>query len=82
MADSATSGRASEGRTGIGSWAPKHDEEGRPDPWRSIFAKNDWPALVISTIEAADGNHTQVQMIPSFTDNRGNGSALKKVMTN
>ena len=58
--------------------------------------ESDRPALVISTIEAptvliglklfygdrADGNHTQVQMIPSFTDNRGNGLALDKLMTN
>ena len=32
--------------------------------------------------DEARGNHTQIQMIPSFTDNRGNGSALNKLMTN
>ena len=60
-----------------------------------MFEKGDRPAMVISTIEVLavmiglkliygdrDGNHTQVQMIPSFIDNRNNGSALNKLMTN
>ena len=102
--------QASEGRTGIGGWAPELDEDGRPDPWRSrwysheitkeewpwIFERGEKPARVISTIEAlavlmglklfygdeAQGAHARIQMIPSFTDNRGNGSALNKLMSN
>ena len=31
--------------------------------------------------DEAQGSHTRKQMIPSFTDNRGNGSALNKLMT-
>ena len=64
--------------------------------WPWILEEGDRPALVISTILAlavliglklfygdrANGNHTQVQMIPSFTNNRGSGSALNKLMTN
>ena len=102
--------QASEGRTGIGGWAPELDEDGRPDPWRSrwysheitkeewpwIFERGEKPARVISTLEAlavlmglklfygdeAQGAHARIQMIPSFTDNRGNGSALNKLMSN
>ena len=57
--------------------------------WPWIFERSDKPARVISTIEALAvlmglklfyGDEAQVapariQMIPSFTDNRGNGSA-------
>ena len=32
-------------------------------------------------VEAQDA-HARIQMIPYFTDNRGNGSALNKLMTN
>ena len=63
--------------------------------WPWIFERSDKPARVISTIEAlavlmglklfygdeAQSAHTRIQMIPSFTDNRGNGSALNKLMT-
>ena len=64
--------------------------------WPWVFERSDKPARVISTtIEAlavlmglklfygdeAQGSHTQIQMIPSFTDNRGNRSALNKLMT-
>ena len=64
--------------------------------WLWIFERSDKPTRVISTLEALAvlmglklfyGDEAQVapalmQMIPSFTDNRGNGSALKKLMTN
>ena len=62
---------------------------------RSLERSNK-PAGVISTIEAlavlvglktfhrddAGGAHTRIQMVASFTDNRGNGSALNKLMSN
>ena len=32
--------------------------------------------------DEAQGAPARIQMIPSFTDNRGNGSALNKLMTN
>ena len=64
--------------------------------WPWIFERSDKPARVISTIEAlavlmglkpfhGDEAHVapaRIQMIPSFTDNRGNGSALNWLMTN
>ena len=60
--------------------------------WPWVFERSDKPARVISTIEAlagikavlrgrAQGSHTRIQVVPSFTDNRGNGSALNKLMT-
>ena len=59
------------------------------------FCTSDKPVRVISTMEAlavlmglklfyedqAQGFHTRIQMIPSFTDIRGNVSALNKLMT-
>ena len=64
--------------------------------WPWIFERGQKPARVISTIEAlavlmglklfygdeAQVAHARIQMIPSFTDNRGNGSALNKLMSN
>ena len=63
-------------------------------PW--IFERGEKPARVISTLEAlavlmglklfygdkAQGAHAHIQMIPSFTDNRGKRSAFNKLMTN
>ena len=60
-----------------------------------MYAKGDRPALVISTLEALavllalktffggerKGHHTKVQIMPTWTDNQGNGSALNKMMT-
>ena len=62
-------------------------------PW--IFEKGDKPSLVISTLEALailislklrfgdapDPDDTKVLIVPSFTDNRGNGAVLNKLMT-
>ena len=102
--------QASEDRTGIGSWAPELDEEGRPDPWRStwysleitraewpwVFERGEKPARIMSTIDAlavlmglklfhkddVRSAPARIQMTPSFTDNRGDGSALNKLMLN
>ena len=99
--------QASEGRSGIGGWAPVRNEEGKLDPWLSpwfsyeltrkdwIYERGDKPSLVISTLEALAvlislklffGNEpkkgrTKVQVIPTWTDNRGNGSVLNKLMS-
>ena len=62
-------------------------------PW--IFEKSGKPALVISTLETLAvlvalkvfvckghrEHRTRVQVPPTWTDNRGNGSALSKLMT-
>ena len=62
-------------------------------PW--IFEKGDKPTLVISTLEAlailvalklrfgnvADTEDKRVLIVPSVTDNRGNGAALNKLMS-
>ena len=62
-------------------------------PW--VFEKSGKPALIISTLEAlavlvslkifvSKGSHehrSRVQVAPTWTDNRGNGSALNKLMT-
>ena len=63
--------------------------------WPWVYAKGDKPALVTSTLEAlavllalemffggeSKGHHTNVQIMPTWTDNRGNGSALNKMMS-
>ena len=63
--------------------------------WPWYYAKGDKPALVISMVEAlavllaleiffggaSRENNTKVQVIPTWTDNRGNGSALIKMVT-
>ena len=62
-------------------------------PW--IFEKGDKPSLVISSLEALailislklrfgdapDYDDTKVLIVPSITDNRGNGGGLNKLMT-
>ena len=62
-------------------------------PW--ISEKGDKPSLVISTLEALailislklrfgdapDYDDTKVVIVPSITDNRGNGAVLNKLMT-
>ena len=74
----------------------RHSHEITKTEWPWIFERSDKPARVISTIEAlavlmglklfhgdeAQDAPTRIQMIPSFTDNRGNGSALNKLMMN
>ena len=67
----------------------------RKEDWPWIFERDGRPALVISTPEALAvlvglklfyGNEpqphqTQVKVVPTWTDNRGNGSLLNKLMT-
>ena len=63
-------------------------------PW--VFMKERKPSLIIATLEALavllslkvfygdqppEGMNTRVQVVPTWTDNRGNGSALNKLMT-
>ena len=62
-------------------------------PW--IYERGDRPALLVSTLEALavlmalklyygndpGNNVTSVTLVPTFTDNRGNGSALNKLMS-
>ena len=62
-------------------------------PW--VFEKGDRPSLVISTLEALalvialklrfgqdpDPDETRVIVVPSITDNRGNGAVLNKLMS-
>ena len=65
------------------------------EKWPWIYEKGDKPSLVIATLEALAvlvslkafyGNNpseggTKVQVMPTRTDNRGNGAALNKLMT-
>ena len=74
----------------------RHSHEITKTEWPWIFGRSDKPARVISNVEAlavlmglklfhgdeAQGAPARIQMIPSFTDNRGNGSALNKLMMN
>ena len=60
-----------------------------------MFEKRDRPSLIISTLEALalldalkikfgqepDPNEMRVLIVPSITDNRGNGAALNKLMS-
>ena len=62
-------------------------------PW--IFERGDKPSLIISTLEAlavliglklffgddTKQGWTKVQVVPTWTDSRGNGSALNKLMS-
>ena len=62
-------------------------------PW--VFEKGDRPSLIISTLEALalvvalkikfgqepDHDEMRVLIVPSITDNRGNGAALNKLMS-
>ena len=95
--------QASEGRSGIGGWAPVRNTEGELDPWLSSWfshglTRKDWPwicEIVISTLEALAAlfslklffgdepkkGRIKVQVVPTWTDSRGNGSALNKLMS-
>ena len=60
-----------------------------------MFEKGDRPSLIISTLEALalvvalkikfgqdpDPDEMRVLIVPSITDNRGNGAALNKLMS-
>ena len=62
-------------------------------PW--VFEKDNRPSRIISTLEAlavvialklrfgqeCDGSLTKVSVVPTVTDNRGNGAALNKLMS-
>ena len=65
------------------------------DEWPWVFEKSSKPALIISTLEALavlvaskvyNGeeprtNRSSIRIVPTTTDNRGNGAALNKLMT-
>ena len=69
--------------------------EVKREDWPWIFEKDENPALVISTLEALAvlmglkdffgdtplPHRMMVQVTPTWIDNRGNGSALNKLMT-
>ena len=77
------------------SRSPWFSLEVKKEHWPWVYAMGDKPALVISTLEALavllamktffggerQGHHTKVQIMPTWTDNRGDGSALNKMMT-
>ena len=60
-----------------------------------MYEKNDSPSLMIATLEALailfalkafygetpQANRTTVQILPTWTDNRGNGALLNKIMS-
>ena len=65
------------------------------DEWPWVFEKSSKPALIISTLEALAvvvalkvyygetprSNRSSIRIVPTTTDNRGNGAALNKLMT-
>ena len=65
------------------------------EQWPWVYAKSERPALVISTLESLavllalkcffQGRNSEhdikVQILPTWTDSRGNGSVLNKLMT-
>ena len=65
------------------------------DEWPWVFEKSSKPALIISTLEALavlvalkkyygeepTTNRSSIRIVPTMTDNRGNGAALNKLMT-
>ena len=65
------------------------------EEWRWVHAKGEKPALIVATLEALavlvalklcfgevpKPQQTRVVMVPSLTDNRGNGALLNKLMT-
>ena len=62
-------------------------------PW--VYEKDDRPSRIISTLEAfaviialklrynqeRDGSLTKVSIVPTVTNNKGNGAALNKLMS-
>ena len=74
--------QASDIRTGIRE--PKLNEHGVPDKSRSRWftleiTKEEWPRIYDANRRGEVG--TKVQVMPTWTDNRGNGAALSKLMT-
>ena len=67
----------------------------REDEWPWVFAKGKKPEIIIATLEALailvarelyygrepDERQSRVTVVPSLTDNRGNGALLNKLMT-
>ena len=65
------------------------------DEWPRVFEMSSKPALIISTLEALAvlvalkvcyggeprRNRSSIRIVPTTTDNRGNGAALNKLMT-
>ena len=75
----------------LDSWSSRLPAEARKLSW--VYEKSDKPSLFFSTFEAFSFSlvllfddvpsepRTKVQVAPTWTDNRGNGSALHKLMT-
>ena len=70
-----------------------HEIKAEDKPW--VFEKGDRPSLIIATLEAPavllslellqgeipPTHRTKIMVTPAWTDNRGNGAALNKLMT-
>ena len=74
--------------------SPRFSVEIRREDWPWIYERDDKPALVISTLEAlailialklfygsTSTDPKKVIVAPTWTDNRGNGALLNKLMT-
>ena len=74
--------------------SPWYSVEIRREDWPWIYERDDKPALVISTLEAlailialklfhgsTSTDRRKVTVAPTWTDNRGNGALLHKLMT-
>ena len=74
--------------------SPRFSVEIRREDWPWINERDDKPALVISTLEASailiasklfygstSADRKRVTVAPTWTDNRGNGALLNKLMT-
>ena len=85
--------QASSTRTGVGGSYPARNSKGELDPWCSdwfsleISKEDTLEALEILIShklrfgDAPDSDDTKVLIVPSITDNRGNGAVLNKLMT-
>ena len=89
--------QANSDRTGIGGWLPARGADGKimesEFPW--VFERGGKPSLVISSLESlavvielevffpggSSHSRKRLSIIPTWTDNRGNGSALNKLMS-
>ena len=63
--------------------------EVRPEEWPWVFEKSSKPSLVISSLESLavlmalmeHEHRSSIRIVPTIIDNRGNGSALNKLMS-
>ena len=78
---------ASDARTGIGGWFPRRDESGSTSvarlPWFSMESTLEAVSVFSqATAREVPGiSRTRVTIVPTLTDNRGNGAALNKLTT-